>query len=112
MFAVRANHAFDGEDFRAGGATVLVQDGGIVGVEPVGYAPPSDCELLDYGNATVLPGLIDSHVRNADAMNIAAKQASSMAGTHRSRIGGSAAAATEWRRRGRAGRRLRLPRRR
>ncbi len=73
-----------------------------VGVEPVGYAPPSDCELLDYGNATVLPGLIDSHVRNADAMNIAAKQASSMAGAHRSRTGGSAAAATEWRRRGRA----------
>src|SRR5215207_2528125 len=31
VFAVRANHAFDGEDFRAGGATVLVQDGGIVG---------------------------------------------------------------------------------
>ena len=24
--------------------------------------PPSDCELLDYGDATVLPGLIDTLV--------------------------------------------------
>jgi cytosine/adenosine deaminase-related metal-dependent hydrolase len=62
MFAIRANHAFDGEDFRAGGATVLLEDGRIVGVEPVAYEPPSDCELVDYGDATVLPGLIDTHV--------------------------------------------------
>ena len=62
MFAVRANQAFDGEDFRAGGGTVLIEEGRIVGVEPVAYEPPSDCELVDYGNATVLPGLIDTHV--------------------------------------------------
>jgi imidazolonepropionase-like amidohydrolase len=62
VFAIRAKHAFDGEDFRAGGATVLIEDGHIVGVEPVAYEPPSDCELVDYGDATVLPGLIDSHV--------------------------------------------------
>jgi imidazolonepropionase-like amidohydrolase len=60
--AIRANHAFDGEDFRAGGATVLVDDAGIVGVEPLRYEPPSDCDLVDYGDATVLPGLIDTHV--------------------------------------------------
>ena len=62
MFAIRANHAFDGEDFRAGGATVLVEDGRILGVEPVAYELPSGCELVDYGDATVLPGLIDTHV--------------------------------------------------
>jgi imidazolonepropionase-like amidohydrolase len=62
VFAIRANHAFDGEEFRAGGATVLVDDAGIVEVEPVGYEPPSDCDLVDYGDATVLPGLIDTHV--------------------------------------------------
>jgi imidazolonepropionase-like amidohydrolase len=62
VLAIRANHAFDGEDFRAGGATVLVEDAGIVGVEPVRYEPPSDCDLVDYGDATVLPGLIDTHV--------------------------------------------------
>ena len=26
------------------------------------YEPPSDCDLVDYGDATVLPGLIDTHV--------------------------------------------------
>jgi imidazolonepropionase-like amidohydrolase len=48
--------------FRAGGGTVLTEEGRIVGVEPMGYEPPSDCELVDYGNATVLPRLIDTHV--------------------------------------------------
>jgi imidazolonepropionase-like amidohydrolase len=62
VFALRANHALDGEDFRPGGATVLLQNGRIVGVEPAAYQLPSDCELVDYGNATVLPGLIDTHV--------------------------------------------------
>jgi imidazolonepropionase-like amidohydrolase len=62
MFAIRANQAFDGEDFRPGGATVLLRNGSIVGVEPAAYQPPSDCELVEYGDATVLPGLIDTHV--------------------------------------------------
>src|SRR5215216_5570062 len=62
VFAIRANHAFDGEDFRAGGATVLVEDGRIVGLESAAYEPPSGCELVDHGDATVLPGLIDTHV--------------------------------------------------
>jgi imidazolonepropionase-like amidohydrolase len=62
VFAIRANHAFDGEEFRAGGFTVLVEKGGIVGVEPAAYEPPSDCQLVDCGDATVLPGLIDTHV--------------------------------------------------
>ena len=62
MFAIRANHAFDGEDFRAGGATVLLEAERIVGVEPAAYEPSSDFELVDYGDATVLPGLIDTHV--------------------------------------------------
>src|SRR5215217_6270885 len=39
-----------------------MEEGHIVGVEPMGYEPPSDCQLVDYGNATVLPGLIDTHV--------------------------------------------------
>jgi imidazolonepropionase-like amidohydrolase len=62
VLAIRANHAFDGENFRARGGTVLMEEGRIVGVEPMGYEPPSDCQLVDYGNATVLPGLIDTHV--------------------------------------------------
>jgi imidazolonepropionase-like amidohydrolase len=62
VFAVRAAHAFDGENFRVGGGTVLMEEARIVGVEPMGYEPPSDYQLVDYGNATVLPGLIDTHV--------------------------------------------------
>jgi imidazolonepropionase-like amidohydrolase len=62
VLAIRANHAFDGEDFLAGGGTVLVEGGRIVGVESAAYELPSDCQLVDYGDATVLPGLIDTHV--------------------------------------------------
>ena len=60
MFAIRADHTFDGEDFRAGGATVLVEDGRIVGVESAAYELPAECELVDHGNATVLTGLIET----------------------------------------------------
>jgi imidazolonepropionase-like amidohydrolase len=62
VFAVRAEHAFDGEDFRVGGATVPVVEGRIVKVEPAAYEPPSDFELVNHGDATLLPGLIDTHV--------------------------------------------------
>jgi imidazolonepropionase-like amidohydrolase len=61
VFAIRADQPFDGEDFRAGGATVLVEDGRIVGVESAAYELPSECELVDHGNATVLTGLIETH---------------------------------------------------
>jgi imidazolonepropionase-like amidohydrolase len=60
--AVRAGACFEGERFVAGGATVLVDDGVILGVEPVGYEVPADCRVYGYDDATVLPGLIDTHV--------------------------------------------------
>jgi N-acetylglucosamine-6-phosphate deacetylase len=63
VFAIRANHVFDGEDFRAVGGTVLVEDRRIVGVESAAHDPPSDCQLVDYGDATMLPGLIDTYVQ-------------------------------------------------
>jgi imidazolonepropionase-like amidohydrolase len=62
MYAVRAGVCFDGERFVAGGATVVVDRGRIVGVEPAAYDVPADCLLHDHGDATVLPGLIDAHV--------------------------------------------------
>ncbi|MEO7060782.1 MAG: amidohydrolase family protein [Lapillicoccus sp.] len=61
MYAVRAPHAFDGERFVAGGATVLVEDGVIRGIEPHGYPVPEGTEVLDHPDATLLPGLIDTH---------------------------------------------------
>jgi imidazolonepropionase-like amidohydrolase len=62
MYAVRADACFDGARFVAGGATVLVDRGRILGVEAAAYDLPADCALHDHGEATVLPGLIDTHV--------------------------------------------------
>ncbi len=61
MYAVRAPTCFDGSRFLAGGATVLVADGRVAGVEPFGCDLPEDCELAAY-DGTLLPGLVDSHV--------------------------------------------------
>jgi cytosine/adenosine deaminase-related metal-dependent hydrolase len=61
MHAVRAARAFDGTGFLAGGATVLVEDGRIAGVEPFGCDLPQGCEVTTY-TGTLLPGLVDTHV--------------------------------------------------
>lgn len=61
MHALRAPVAFDGTAFRPGGATVLVDDGLIVGVESFGHVVPHDCPVTSY-DGTLLPGLIDAHV--------------------------------------------------
>jgi imidazolonepropionase-like amidohydrolase len=62
MYALRAPSAFDGETFLRGGATVFVEQSKIVGVEAVNYPIPVDVDVLGYADATVLPGLIDTHV--------------------------------------------------
>jgi imidazolonepropionase-like amidohydrolase len=61
MYALRAAHVFDGTRFLAGGATVLVEEGRIAGVEPVGCDLPDGCEVTSFAG-TLLPGLIDTHV--------------------------------------------------
>ncbi len=53
--------AFDGVSFSTEGATVLVEDGQIVGVERFGCDLPTDCSVRDV-SGTLLPGLIDAHV--------------------------------------------------
>jgi imidazolonepropionase-like amidohydrolase len=60
MFAVRAVHAFDGERFLPGGATVLVDAGRIVAVEPFDYVAPTGLGVEEH-RGTLLPGLIDCH---------------------------------------------------
>ena len=62
MYALRAQSAFDGQRFLSGGATVFIERSKIVGVESVNYPIPVDVALLGYTDATVLPGLIDTHV--------------------------------------------------
>ena len=59
---VRASHAFDGERALPGGASVLVEDGRIVGVEPAEAPLPDGWPVADFPDATILPGLIDAHV--------------------------------------------------
>ena len=43
MRAIGARHAYDGESFLSAGATVLVEDGSIIGVESYGFQVPGDC---------------------------------------------------------------------
>ena len=61
MEAYRADVAFDGERVLAGGATVLVRDGVIAGVEPAAAAVPDGCPVTHLPGTTLLPGLIDTH---------------------------------------------------
>ena len=62
MLMIRAARLFDGERFVPGPATVVVDDGAIGGVEPGRPDPPEHVEVLDLGDVTVLPGLVDTHV--------------------------------------------------
>jgi len=62
MLAIRAKWAFDGERAVPGGATVLVDSGRILGVEAWGAPTPAGCTVMDYTDATLLPGLINTHV--------------------------------------------------
>ena len=61
MEAIRAPRAFDGQRFVPGGATVLVEDGRIVGVESPGFVSPADVPVTEL-DGTLLPGLVDGHV--------------------------------------------------
>ena len=60
MRAIRARHAYDGESFLEAGATVLVEDGLIIGVESYGFQVSGPCLVIGY-EGTLLPGLIDAH---------------------------------------------------
>src|SRR6266704_2433370 len=62
MLAVRAGRAFDGEGAIPGGALVLTDGGRIVGIEPGSVDPPDGWSLVELPGATLLPGLIDTHV--------------------------------------------------
>jgi imidazolonepropionase-like amidohydrolase len=60
MLAIRAARMFDGLRLRA--RPMLLVDGNrIAAVDCTGAAPPDGCQLIDLGDATLLPGLIDTH---------------------------------------------------
>ncbi len=62
MLAIRSARLFDGvADQLRPRPLVLVDGGRIADVDVTGADPPEGAELVDLGDATLLPGLIDSH---------------------------------------------------
>jgi imidazolonepropionase-like amidohydrolase len=65
MLAIRAARLFDGESaVVVNNPVVLVDEGSIAGIHS-GVHVPEGVELVDLGNVTLLPGLIDTHVHLA-----------------------------------------------
>jgi imidazolonepropionase-like amidohydrolase len=63
MLALRAARLFDGESAEViERPLLLIEDGRITAVEKGGVQPPAGAEVLDLGDVTLLPGLIDVHV--------------------------------------------------
>ena len=62
MKAIQCSRLFDGETFRVGAATVLIEEDRIVAVESGFPTLGEQWEVVRYTDATVLPGLIDTHV--------------------------------------------------
>jgi imidazolonepropionase-like amidohydrolase len=61
MLAIRAGRLFDGiADHCLAHAVVLVDRGAIVAVDTLA-AVPQDAQVVDLGDVTLIPGLIDSH---------------------------------------------------
>jgi imidazolonepropionase-like amidohydrolase len=65
MLAIRAARLFDGEEVvPLDRPTLIVSDRHIADVRPAGDLPPGT-ELVDLGDATILPGLVDAHTHLA-----------------------------------------------
>jgi imidazolonepropionase-like amidohydrolase len=63
VVALRAARLFDGwSDILLERPHVLVEDGRIAAIESGDLNPPHDAEIVDLGEVTLLPGLIDAHV--------------------------------------------------
>ena len=71
MHAVRAQQVFDGEAFRRGGATVVLEDGRILGVEAFDHPLPDGCPVSNHAG-TLLPGLIEAHTHLVADSGVAA----------------------------------------
>ena len=65
MLALRAQALFDGAAVTRGPVLVLVEGGRIVAVDRSGAAAPPHAEVVEFADATLLPGLVDAHVHLA-----------------------------------------------
>ena len=72
MIAIQCSRLFDGETFRAGAATVLIEENRILAVESGFPALGEQWDVVRYRDATVLPGLIDTHVHLVGDSRLAA----------------------------------------
>jgi imidazolonepropionase-like amidohydrolase len=61
VLAIRTARGFDGTNVLTRGVLVLIDGGRIIGVESARSDPPDGAEVLEFGDATVLPGLFDMH---------------------------------------------------
>ena len=62
MFAIDVGRLFDGERVTRDGAVVMVDEARVLDVVPRGTPVPAGCAVTRFPDATLLPGLIDTHV--------------------------------------------------
>lgn len=62
--ALRGANLFDGRDFHAGAGSAVLIDGGTI-VAVLDGEVPSDADVVELPGATLLPGLVDTHVHLA-----------------------------------------------
>lgn len=65
LVALRAARLFDGVFPRVRERPLLILDGPVIRAVDYGVEPPVDVEVVDLGDVTLLPGLIDTHVHLA-----------------------------------------------